>query len=29
MKIINIKNKSDYLKKYFTLCNLEWGEPVN
>ena len=29
MKIINIKNKSDYLKEYFTLCNLEWGEPVN
>lgn len=29
MKIINIKNKSEYLKEYFTLCNLEWGEPVN
>ena len=29
MQIINIKNKSDYLKEYFTLCNLEWGEPVN
>ena len=29
MKVINIKNNSDYLKEYFTLCNLEWGEPVN
>ena len=29
MKIINIKNKSNYLKEYFTLCNLEWGKPVN
>ena len=29
MEIISIKNKSDFLKEYFTLCNLEWGEPVN
>ena len=29
MEIINIKYKSEYLKEYFTLCNLEWGEPVN
>ena len=29
MKIINIKDKSEYLKEYFTLCNLEWGEPFN
>ena len=29
MKIISIKNKTEYLKEYFTLFNLEWGEPVN
>ncbi len=29
MKIIDIKNKAKYLKEYITLCNLEWGDPVN
>lgn len=29
MKVINIKNKSKYLKEYFTLCNLEWGKHIN
>lgn len=29
MKVISIKNKLDYLKEYLTLCNLEWGEPVD
>lgn len=27
MKIINIKNKSDYLREYIKLCSLEWGTP--
>ncbi len=29
LKIINIKNKSEYLKEYFALCNMEWGKPMN
>ena len=28
MKIINIKNKLNFLKEYFTLCNLEWEEHI-
>ena len=26
MEIINIKDNIDYLKEYFKLCNLEWGD---
>lgn len=27
MKVINIKNNSNYLKEYIRLCSLEWGYP--
>ena len=27
MKIIDIKNNSNYLKEYIKLCSLEWGSP--
>ena len=26
MKIINIKDDSDYLEEYIRLCSLEWGK---
>ncbi|MBE6150069.1 MAG: GNAT family N-acetyltransferase [Firmicutes bacterium] len=27
MKVINLKNNINYLKEYFLLCSMEWGNP--
>ena len=27
MKVINLKNNTNYLKEYFSLCSEEWGIP--
>ena len=29
MKVVDIKNDSNYLKEYIRLCSLEWGNLKN